>query len=69
MTALVVHASKDGEESKRTLYTSPVIAVAKGRGLFKAGWQVHIADADGQVFYPERFDQLLRFPPKSVARF
>jgi hypothetical protein len=69
MSALVVHASKDGDESKRALYTSPVIAVAKGRGLSKAGWQVHIVDADGQVFHPEKFDQLLRFAPKPPIKF
>jgi hypothetical protein len=36
MAALVVHASKD-RKSKRTLYINPVIAVAKARGLSKAG--------------------------------
>ena len=40
MAALVVHASKH-RKSKRTLYISPAIAVAKAQGLFKAGWQVH----------------------------
>jgi hypothetical protein len=45
VSTLVVHASKEGEENKRTLYSSPAIAVAKGGGLFKAGWQVHIADS------------------------
>jgi hypothetical protein len=64
MPALVVHASKAGEESKRTLYTSPVIAHAKAQGLFKAGWQVHIVDADGRVFHPEKFNEVLRFAPK-----
>ena len=49
MAALVVHASKDGEESKRTLYISPVIAVAKGNGRFKAGWQAHIVNNGGRV--------------------
>ena len=68
MAALVVHASKDGE-STRTLFVSPVLAVAKARGLFKAGWLVHVVDADGGVFHPERFDQLLRFPPKPAIRF
>jgi hypothetical protein len=67
--ALVLHASKEGQESKRTLYTSPVIAVAKARGLFKAGWQVHIVDADGEVFHPEKFDKILRFPAKSPIKF
>jgi hypothetical protein len=50
--ALVVHAAKH-RTSKRTLYISPAIAVAKARGLFKAGWQVHVVDADGRLFHPE----------------
>ena len=58
MAALVVHASKDGE-STRTLYISLVIAVAKARGLLNAGWRVHVVDADGRLFHPEKFDQLL----------
>src|ERR1022692_5255007 len=62
MAALVVHASKDGE-SIRTLFTSPVLAVAKARGLFKTGWQVHVVDADGRVFHSEKLDHLLRFLP------
>jgi hypothetical protein len=69
VSALVVHATKEGEESKRTLFTSPVIAVAKARGLLKAGWQAHIVDADGEVFHPEKFDKLLRFPPRSPIKF
>jgi hypothetical protein len=68
MAALVVHASKD-RKSKRTLYINPVIAVAKARGLFNAGWQVHVVDADGRMFHPERFDQLLRFDPKPATKF
>jgi hypothetical protein len=67
MAALVVHASKDGE-STRTLFVSPVVAVAKARGLFKTGWQVHVVDADGRVFHPEKLDHLLRFPPKSATK-
>jgi hypothetical protein len=69
MPALVVHASKDGEGGKRTLYTGPVIAVPKARGLVKAGWQVHIVDADGRVFHLENFDQVLRFAPNSNTKF
>ena len=68
MAALVVHASKDGE-SIRTLFTSPVLAVAKARGLFKTGWQVHIVDADGRLFHSEKFDRLLRFDPKPAPKF
>jgi hypothetical protein len=69
MAALVVHASKDGE-STRTLFTSPVLTVAKARGLFKAGWQVHVVDANGRVFHPDKFDHLLRFdPPKPAIKF
>ena len=66
MAALVVHASKH-RKSKRTLYISPAIAVAKARGLFKAGWQVHVVDADGRMFHPEQFDQLLKFDPKRTV--
>jgi hypothetical protein len=66
MAALVVHASKH-RTSKRTLYISPAIAVAKARGLFRAGWQVHVVDADGRMFHPEQFDQLLKFDPKRTG--
>jgi hypothetical protein len=51
MAALVVHASKD-HKSTRTLYLRPAIAVAKARISFKAGWQVHIVDAEGRIFIP-----------------
>ena len=69
MAALVVHASKDGE-GRRMLYTSPVIAVEKARSLFKTGWEdVHIVDADGGPFYPDRFDQLLSVDRKPAVKF
>jgi hypothetical protein len=69
MTALVVHASKDGE-GRRMLYTSPAIAVAKARSLFKTGWEdVHIVDADGALFYPDKFDRLLSFDRKQAIKF
>ena len=67
MAALIVHASKDGE-STRTLFASPVLAVAKARGLFKSGWQVHVVDAESRVFHPEKFDHLLRFPDKPATK-
>ena len=51
-------------------FTSPVLTVAKARGLFKAGWQVHVVDANGRVFHPDKFDHLLRFdPPKPTIKF
>ena len=59
MPALVVHASKD-RKSQRTLYISPAIAVAKARGLSKRGWNVHVVDAEGRMFYQEQFEELLR---------
>jgi hypothetical protein len=71
MAALVVHASKDGE-STRTLFTSPVLTVAKARGLFKAGWQVHVVDANGGVFHPKNSNIFLDFltsPQPSRAPF
>jgi hypothetical protein len=47
-----------------------VLTVAKARGLFKAGWQVHVVDANGRVFHPDKFDHLLRFdPPKPAIKF
>jgi hypothetical protein len=66
MAALMVHALKD-RKSTRTLYLRPAIAVARARILFKAGWQVHIVDADGRMFHPEQFDELLRFDPKRTS--
>jgi hypothetical protein len=66
MAALVVHASKD-RKSTRTLYLGPAIAVAKARILFKAGWQVHVVDADGRIFHLEQFDELLRFDTKGTG--
>jgi hypothetical protein len=66
MAALVVHASKD-RMSTRTLYLSPAIAVAKARVMSKAGWQVHIVDADGRIFHCEQFDEILRFDPKRTS--
>jgi hypothetical protein len=68
MAALVVHASRDGE-SIRTLFTSPILAVAKARGLFKTGWQVHVVDSDGRLFHPDKLDQLLRFDRKPAIKF
>jgi hypothetical protein len=68
MAALVVHASKDGE-STRTLFTSPVLAVAKARGLSKAGWQVHVVDASGGIFHVEKLDELLRFDRRPAIKF
>jgi hypothetical protein len=66
MAALVVHASKH-RKSTRTLYISPAIAVAKARIMSKAGWQVHIVDADGRMFHPEQFDQLPRFDARRTG--
>src|ERR1700676_2244177 len=51
------------------LFTSPILAVAKARGLFKTGWQVHVVDADGRVFHAEKFDHLLRFDSKPTIKF
>ena len=63
-----MHAAKDGE-STRTLFTSPVLAVAKARGLSKAGWQVHVVDADGRIFHLEKVDELLKFDRKPAIKF
>jgi hypothetical protein len=60
MAAVVVHASKH-RTSNRTLYISPALAVSKARELLKDKWQVHVVDAEGRMFHPEQFDQLLKF--------
>jgi len=68
MTAFVIHASKDGETTQ-TVRLGPTITVAKARELIKYGWQVHITDADGQRYGPERFHELLWFDRKPPIRF
>jgi hypothetical protein len=68
MTAFTIHASKDGETSQ-TVRIGPTISVAKARELTKYGWQVHITDADGQQYGPDRFDDLLRFDLKHPIKF
>jgi hypothetical protein len=68
MAALVVHAWKNSE-SQRTLYINPVVAVARARGLSAAGWHVHVVDANGCIFYPEKFDHLLKFDPGPATKF
>ena len=55
-----VHASKNGEVSE-TRRSSPTVTVAKARGLYKSGWQVHIADSAGRQYAPSEFDEILRF--------
>ena len=59
MTAFTIHASKDGQ-SVTTARLGPTITVAKARELSTFGWQVHITDADGQQYGPDRFAELLR---------
>ena len=36
--------------------------------MSKAGWQVHIVDADGRIFHPEQFDEILKIRSKA-SRF
>jgi hypothetical protein len=55
-----VHASKNGEINE-VQQTSPTLTVAKARGLFKSGWQVHIADSAGRQYAPSEFDEILKF--------
>ena len=68
MTAFTIHASKDGQ-SVTTVRIGPTITVAKARELSKAGWQVHITDADGRQYGPDKFDELLRFDRKPPIKF
>lgn len=58
---LIVHASKSGNIKHELSYQSPVLAVAKARGFTKTGWDVHIANSEGQRFPPDAFDTLLEF--------
>jgi hypothetical protein len=58
--AFTVHASKDGEISELQ-QNSPTLTVAKARGLFKSGWQVHVADSAGRHYAPSEFDEILKF--------
>jgi hypothetical protein len=60
MAAFTIQASKDGE-SIETIVMGPTVTVAKARSLSKSGWQVHITDSDGNVYRPDKFDQLLSF--------
>jgi hypothetical protein len=55
-----VHASKNGEINE-VQQNSPTLTVAKARGLFKAGWQVHVADSAGRQYAPSEFDEILKF--------
>ena len=68
MTAFTIHASKDGQ-STETMRLGPTITVAKARELTKSGWQVHITDADGHQYGPDKFDELLRFDRKPPIKF
>jgi hypothetical protein len=67
MAALVIHASKDAE-STRALFIDPALTISKAQSLGKKGWQVHVTDADGHIYYPDRFDELLRFAQKKTPR-
>jgi hypothetical protein len=58
--AFTVHASKNGEINEHQ-QNSPTLTVAKARGLFKTGWQVHIADSAGRQYAPSEFDEILKF--------
>jgi hypothetical protein len=68
MTAFTIHASKDGESS-HTVRIGPTVTVAKARELSNNGWQVHVTDADGHRYGPDKFNELLRFDRKPPIRF
>jgi len=55
-----ISSSKDGMTTEVQL-TSPTLAVAKARMLFKSGWQVQITNAAGRQFAPTEFDEVLKF--------
>jgi hypothetical protein len=60
LAAFTVHASRNGETNE-VQQDSPTLTVAKARGLFKTGWEVHIADSAGRRYAPSEFDEILRF--------
>lgn len=55
-----ISSSKDGETAEMQM-TSPTLAVAKARMLFKSGWRVQITNAAGRQFAPSEFDEVLKF--------
>jgi hypothetical protein len=55
-----ISSSKNGETNEVQL-TSPTLAVAKARMLFKSGWRVHITNAAGRQFAPSEFADVLKF--------
>jgi len=54
-----VHASRNGEINE-VQQNSPTLTVAKARGLYKTGWQVHISDFAGRQYAPSEFDEILK---------
>jgi hypothetical protein len=54
----IVHASR-GEDVAVTIRLSVAAAIAKGRSLLDAGWQVFITGPDGIRYDPAEFDKLL----------
>lgn len=67
MTAFTIYASKDGESS-HTVRIGRIVTIAKARELSKNGWQVHVTDADGHTYGPDRFDEILRFDRKAPIK-
>jgi hypothetical protein len=55
-------------ESTRALFIDPALTVSKARSLVKKGWEVHVTDVDGNIFHPDRFDELLKFAQKKTLR-
>lgn len=68
MTAFTIQASRD-DETVTTVLIGPTITVAKARMLHKQGWQVHVTDADGRQYGPEKFHRLLSFNRKAPIKF
>jgi hypothetical protein len=68
MAAFSIHASKDGQ-SVVTVRIGPTVTVAKARELGKSGQDVHITDADGRQYRPDKFDQLLSFDRRPAIKF
>jgi hypothetical protein len=59
-SGFTISSSKNGETREMQL-TSPTLAVARARMLFKSGWRVQITNAAGRQFAPSEFDDVLKF--------
>jgi hypothetical protein len=55
-----IYYEKNGEKAEAH-YTSRTLTVAKARILINSGFSVHVIDSEGRRFFPEEFNELLKF--------